>query len=490
MSKPRVQHRCSECAATHVRWSGQCDECGGWNTLREEVVAALSATIAPSRLGVGFATPIAITSVDPSNSQPNATRVAEFDRVLGGGLVRGSVTLLGGEPGIGKSTLLLQLCAGATAAGQRVLYLTGEESAQQVQARATRLDAMSDRLLIGCDTRLPAVLAAIEAIRPDLVFVDSVQTLEDPDVSSAAGSVTQLRRCVHQLVQYAKATDCTMVLVGHVNKDGDLAGPRVLEHLVDTVLSLDGDRHHAVRLLRAVKHRFGPTGELGVFEMLGSGLTAVADPSGLFLADRLVGAPGSAVVPLMEGCRPLLAEVQALVAPTGAPLPRRSAQGLESGRLSMLVAVVEQRAGIRLSGLDLYTSVMGGVRLAEPGGDLSVALAIASAATGLAIPGDLVACAELGLSGELRQVPQLQRRLAEAVRLGFRRAIVPATADVEVSGLVIERCATVAEALQRGLGHPSSDVRYDITNPKSFTRTNVVVSTDTAKSMKKISAPA
>lgn len=485
MSKSRGHHRCHECGAVHLQWAGRCDDCGGWNTLIEVAAEAVAA----AGRAVTFTAPVPITEIDATCARPVPTGISEVDRVLGGGLVGGSVTLLGGEPGIGKSTLLLQLCIGSTAAGRRVLYLTGEESGQQVQARARRLGALSADLLLGCDTRLPAVIAAIQSLRPDLVFVDSVQTLEDPELSSAAGSVTQLRRCVHQLVNYAKANDTTMVLVGHVNKDGDLAGPRVLEHLVDTVLSLEGDRHHGVRMLRAVKHRFGPTGELGVFEMVADGLVEVADPSGLFLADRLVGVPGSAVVPLIEGCRPLLAEVQALVASSGAPLPRRSAQGLDGARLSMLVAVLEQRAGLRLSGLDLYASVMGGVRLADPGGDLSVALAVASALTGTAVPGGLVACAEIGLSGELRQVPHLQRRLAEAARLGFRRAIVPSSVDLDVDGIAIDRCATVAEALNHSLGH--LDVSsYVTTSSNNLTKTNVVVSADAANNRKKISAPA
>jgi DNA repair protein RadA/Sms len=372
--------------------------------------------------------------------------VAELDRVLGGGLVAGSVTLVGGEPGIGKSTLLLEVAGRRARAGDVVLYVSGEESAQQVRGRAGRTGAVHERLLVLAEADLDGVIGAIAACSPSLVVVDSIQSIADHRLPGVPGSVAQVRECTYRLVHEAKARALPVVLVGHVTKDGALAGPRLLEHVVDTVLSFEGDRHHALRLLRAVKHRFGSTSELGVFEMTGGGLRGVADPSSLFLADRCAGVPGSVVGAVLDGYRPLLVEVQALVAHSLLGSPRRQAIGVDAARLSLLLAVLEQRAGITVAGSDVFVSVAGGVRLGEPGADLAVCLAVASAALGRPVVPGLVAAGEVGLSGELRQVAQTPRRLAEAARLAFGVAIVPRSAPA-AEGIDVVRVSTVAEAL-------------------------------------------
>jgi DNA repair protein RadA/Sms len=329
----------------------------------------------------------------------------------------------------------------------RSLYVSAEESAPQVRLRAERLGVVDERVWLVSETSLPHVLSAIDEVQPTLVVIDSVQTIADPDLGSAPGSVVQVRACAHRLVQEAKRRDLSVVLVGHVTKDGGLAGPRVLEHVVDTVLTFDGERHHALRLLRATKHRFGPTNELGLFEMVEAGLQAVPDPSHLFLGDRRTGVPGSAVVPTVEGHRPLLVEVQALTVPVahGAP-PRRSAQGVDAGRLAMLLAVLERRARLSLARSEAYVSVVGGVKLDDPGADLGMCLALASAHNNRPLPPQLVAVGEVGLAGEVRQVAHLERRLHEAARLGYRQALIPASSNVAVGGLHITRVSGLAEA--------------------------------------------
>lgn len=447
MAKQRLVHRCTECGAAHPKWSGRCAACGAWNSLTEEVdepadLASLAAGM--SLVPPGVAVPIG--DVDACQAAPRPSGISELDRVLGGGFVPGSVTLLGGEPGIGKSTLLLQLLAGWTG---RTLYVSAEESAHQVRLRAERLDAVRPELWLLPETSVPNVIAAVDDLRPELVVVDSIQTVADPDLSSAPGSVVQVRGCAYRLVQEAKRRSISMVLVGHVTKDGGLAGPRVLEHVVDTVLSFEGERHHALRLLRATKHRYGPTNELGLFEMADAGLIPVPDPSQLFLADRRTGVPGSAVVPTIEGQRPLLVEVQALTNPvSGGVPPRRSAQGMDPGRLAMLLAVLERRARMPVGDHEVYASVVGGVRLTEPGVDLGLCLAVVSAMLGRPLPADLVVCGEIGLAGELRQVAQTQRRLDEAARLGFAHAIVPASTRASSTGIRISRVTTLPDALR------------------------------------------
>lgn len=449
MARNRTTHRCRECSASSPTWVGRCPSCGAWASLVEEVVDRRT----PRPVGEVRA-PIRLRSVDPADVAPRSSGSAELDRVLGGGLVAGSVTLLGGEPGIGKSTLALQAARRWASEGSPVLYVSGEESAAQVQGRAARLGSVPDGLWILADAARPAIEAAVAEVGPALVVVDSVQTLVDPDLDPVPGSVVQVRAGAQQLVQLAKRSGAVVLLVGHVTKEGSLAGPRALEHVVDTVLSFDGDRHHALRLLRATKHRFGATSEVGLFDMTARGLQALRDPSGVFLADRQVGVAGSVVTATIEGNRPLLVEVQALVTEPRPGETHRSAQGLDRGRLSLLLAVLEQRAGLSLAGRDVFALAVGGVRLAEPGVDLAVALAVASATAGWPVRDDVLACGEIGLGGELRSVPRLAQRLAEAHRLGFRRAVVPATAPDGPDGLDLVRVATLWEAVEVAVGLP------------------------------------
>ena len=443
MARARTVFRCQSCGGTAPKWAGRCPSCGEWNQLVEE------RDVPGPRVDplAGGSPPVAIDEVSLEGWDPAPVGLAELDRVLGGGLVPGSVTLLGGEPGIGKSTLLLQAAAAVAGRGATVLYVTAEESTQQVRLRAERLAALRPRLLVVAEPSVPAVLAHVEATGPDLLVVDSIQTVQDPDLGSAPGSVAQVRESAARLVAAAKERGMATVLVGHVTKDGSLAGPRVLEHLVDTVLSFEGDRHHGLRLLRAVKHRFGPTTELGVLEMAGDGLRPVDDPSGLLLADRREGVPGSVVTATVEGRRPLLVEVQALTSISSSPNPRRSVQGLDTGRAAMVLAVLAERAGVPVGMADVYALAVGGVRVPEPAADLALALAVASAMTDDPLPEDLVAVGELGLGGELRQVAHADQRLREAARLGFRRAVVPFTAPEPPEGIDALRAATLADAL-------------------------------------------
>ncbi len=435
MAKTTTTMRCADCGATVPKWVGRCPGCGAWGSLTETTVGPRGVT-APSPLGAIDVAPVATRS----------TGLAELDRVLGGGLVAGSVTLLGGEPGIGKSTLVLQALAAMAADGASCLLVSAEESAPQVRLRAARLGPLPEEVLVLAETSLPAVVAAIETTRPAVCVVDSIQAVADPSSPSSPGSMAQVRTCAGVLTALAKRLGCAVILVGHVTKDGVLAGPRALEHVVDTVLAFEGDRHHALRLLRALKHRFGATGEVGLFEMGEAGMTAVADPSGLFLGDRRHGVPGSAVVSTVEGRRSLVVEVQALVGRPGRGRGRMSTQGVDGGRVGLLLAVLDRRAGVALGSCDVFVSAVGGVRLTEPAADLGVALALVSAACGRALPADLVAVGEVGLAGELRQVPDLPRRLTEAARLGFRTALVPAAAP-DVDGLIVVRAATLEDAL-------------------------------------------
>jgi len=405
----------------------------------------------PPRAACAIDRPLPIAEVDEEASAARPTGMAELDRVLGGGLVPGSVTLLGGEPGIGKSTLLLQALSSLARGGARCLLVSAEESKEQVRMRARRLGALEPALWLVSETSLPGVVAAIDEVRPDVVAVDSIQTVADPDLGTGPGSVTQVRECAQSLVALAKQGGPAIVLVGHVTKDGALAGPRALEHVVDTVLSFEGERHHALRLLRAVKHRFGATAELGLFEMADDGLRGVPDPSRLFLGDRRTGVPGSVVAPVLEGNRPLLVEVQALVAPSSLAQPRRSAHGIDGGRLALLVAVLHRRCQLPLAGADVYAAAVGGVRVSEPAADLAVALALASAVHGRPVRSDVVACGEVGLAGEVRQVAHTARRLAEAARLGFRRAVVPCSAPA-VEGIELVRVASLLDAVEAELG--------------------------------------
>lgn len=431
---------CGECGATHPKWTGRCSDCSAWNTLAE------ASAERPDRGARRPSGPVRLHEVPVDAGRPMPTGVDELDRVLGGGLVPGSVTLIGGEPGIGKSTLLLQLLGtwhGPT------LYVSAEESGQQVQLRAERLGIDHPDLWILAEVDLPSVLAAVDRTEPGLLVVDSIQTMSDPEVGSASGSVAQVRACTHRLVALAKQRGIPVVIVGHVTKEGGLAGPRVLEHVVDTVLTFEGDRHHALRLLRAVKHRFGPTGELGVFEMTGDGLRGVPDASALFLTDRRTGVAGSAVLATMEGPRPLVVEIQALASPIGPGMSgRRTTQGIDGSRLAMLLAVLDRRVGLPAIAHDVYASTVGGIRLTEPGLDLALCAAVTSTITGRPLPADLAVMGEVGLAGEVRQVSHPSRRLAEIARLGFRRALVPTNTPVDDTfGLQISPATCLTEAL-------------------------------------------
>ncbi|MGB1380412.1 MAG: DNA repair protein RadA [Ilumatobacteraceae bacterium] len=421
MSRPRIAHVCSSCGTHHPKWAGQCTGCGEWNTLVEEVVSTGGEATLVASAPAGR--PVPIAEVDAIAGEPRPTGITEFDRVLSGGLVPGSVTLVGGEPGIGKSTLLLQV---AHSWPGSVLYVCAEESAQQVRHRAERLGSSTDGLWLLPETDLASVVAGIDEVSPSLLVIDSVQTVADPALPSAAGSVAQVRAVTQRLVSEAKRRDLPVVLVGHVTKEGDLAGPRVLEHLVDTVVTFEGDRHHALRLVRAVKHRFGSTNDLSVFEMAGDGLRGVDDPSHLFLADRRPGVPGSVVTPTLEGRRPIVVEIQALTTPAPPGVPaRRTSRGVDPARLALLLAVLTRHAGVRMHEHDVYVSTVGGVRLTEPGVDLSIALAVVSAVVDRPLPPGLAVFGEVGLGGEIRQASHPDRRIAEAERLGCDRILVP-----------------------------------------------------------------
>jgi DNA repair protein RadA/Sms len=424
---------------------GRCPACDAWGTLVEELAAPRVAdAVLPG------SPPVPIGEVATDLAARRSTGVEELDRVLGGGLVSGSVTLLAGEPGMGKSTLLLQSLGAMAAAGRRCLLVTAEESPAQVRLRAERVGALSPELLVAGATDLHHVLAHADAVAPDVLAVDSIQTVVDPNRPGAPGSVTQVRDCAYRLVQLAKERDLATLLVGQVTKEGTVAGPRVLEHVVDTVLSFDGDRGHSLRLLRALKHRFGSTQELGLFDMTGEGLVCVPDASARFLVDRRPGVAGSAVAAVLEGARPVMVEVQALVVDGESPSPRRSGSGVDAQRLSLLLAVLAQRASITMMRADVYASIAGGLRVSEPGLDLALALAAAGAKLGQALPDGLVVVGELGLAGEVRSVPQLERRLAEAARLGFEAALVP-PGTPEQPGIQVLPVRELREAVALGL---------------------------------------
>ena len=397
-------------------------------------------------------TPVPLGSISPDGAVALPTGISELDRVLGGGLVAGSVTVLGGEPGVGKSTLVLQALASLAAQGRTSLLIAAEESGQQVRRRAERLEAAVEGCYLLATTDLDAVISAAAQLEPSVLVVDSIQAVSDPACGSQAGSPSQVRECAARLVHYAKSLGVATLLVGHVTKEGGLAGPRTLEHLVDTVLSFEGDRHQSLRLLSASKHRYGPTGELGLFEMTEAGLSGLVDPSALLLGDRRRGVPGSVAVPVVEGRRPLVVEVQGLVGPTTSAVPRRVAQGVLGGRLALLLAVLERRCHVALATSDVFVSTVGGLRVTEPAADLGIVLALVSAVTGIAIGEDVVACGEVGLAGEVRQVHATERRLAEAARLGFRRAVVPQSAPEGPRELELLRAGTLLEAVRLLLG--------------------------------------
>lgn len=433
MARAKTVYECSTCGDQFPKWVGRCGGCGHWNTLVESVIGgeppgAAAVAAAPSaKHAVNHRPAVPLAELDERACVPLPTGIGEFDRVIGGGLVVGSITLVGGEPGVGKSTLLSQVSASWAERHSAVLSVSAEESPQQVSGRFSRLGLNGDRVHVGGDCNVNGVLADLVALKPGLAIVDSIQTVFDPELSSAPGSVAQVRQCAHRLSLAAREHNCAIVLVGQVTKDGSLAGPRVLEHLVDTVLSFDGERELGLRVMRALKHRFGPTGELGVFEMTGKGLATVDDPSGRMLGDRLTDAAGSAVAVTIEGRRAVVLEVQALLVKTDVPTARRSATGFEQKRMAMLLAVMEKQLPIGdFSKQDAYLSIVGGLRVSEPGADLAVCSAIASSIAEKPLQADMIAIGEVGLAGEVRSVGGIDRRLVEAARLGFNHAIIPA----------------------------------------------------------------
>lgn len=421
MAKAKTIYTCTECGGESLKWQGQCPHCGLWNTLVEGV-----AEKAPARYqGLTEASKVArLTEVSAEEAPRRSTGISELDRVLGGGLVEGAVVLLGGDPGIGKSTLLLQALA-AMAHGAKALYVSGEESAQQVALRTRRLALAAGDLDMLAEIQLERILATLQARKPDVAVIDSIQTVYSEALQSAPGSVAQVRECAAQLTRFAKSSGTALLLVGHVTKEGALAGPRVLEHMVDCVLYFEGDTHSSFRLVRAIKNRFGAVNELGVFAMTDKGLKGVSNPSALFLSQHGGEVPGSCVMVTQEGTRPLLVEVQALVDEAHAPNPRRLSVGLEQNRLAMLLAVLHRHAGIAAFDQDVFVNAVGGVKIDEPAADLPVLLAIVSSLRGKPLPGKLVAFGEIGLAGEVRPVQRGQERLKEAAKLGFTRAIVP-----------------------------------------------------------------
>jgi DNA repair protein RadA/Sms len=442
----RLQYVCSDCGASSPKWQGRCDGCGAWNTLGEGM--ALSGTARRSRSAPRGAVAQPLDRVGDGTGQRTRTGIGELDRVLGGGVVAGSLILLGGDPGIGKSTLALQLAALMGTADRPVLYCAGEESAVQVAMRAERLGCRLPSVAVLAETDLDAVAAAIEVSRPPLAVVDSVQTLNAPEAAGIPGSPAHVREGVARLLTVAKHTGVPIVLVGHVTKEGAIAGPRTLEHMVDVVLYFEGERHGEHRLLRGVKNRFGSTGELGLFTMEGGGLRQVDAPGRAFLDETSLSVPGNVLTVTCEGTRPLVVEIQALVAPTSFGLPRRTSSGFDIGRLHLILAVLERRAAIPLGQSDVFLNVVGGVRLADPAVDLGVALALAGAQRDQVVPRDTVILGEVGLGGEVRRASRLEARLGEAAALGQAAAVVPETARVPAGcGLRLHRVPSVAVAL-------------------------------------------
>lgn len=453
MAKSKTVYFCTECGNETPKWQGRCTACGAWNSLQEHVEK-------PSAVGKARSNPVGLSrkpqrlsEVDSDDEIRFSTGMGELDRVLGGGAVAGSLVLVGGAPGIGKSTLLLQICS-SLCAGRTVLYISGEESERQLKLRAQRLNVTTQSLFILSETRLSDIVEAVEQIKPDILIVDSIQTLYNEENESSPGSVSQVKDCTMSMMHLSKSEGITVFVVGHINKDGAIAGPKVLEHMVDCVLYFEGDPNTSYRLLRAAKNRFGSTNEIGVFDMRDTGLVEVPNPSQMLLAGRPEGAPGTCVACVMEGTRPLLAEVQALVSRTSSNVPRRTADGFDFNRAALLMAVLEKRGGLKLSQFDAYINIIGGLRLDEPAADLSVVLALASSCRDQAIPDDLVAIGEVGLTGEIRSVSHLNQRLGEIARLGFKKCIIPRNCPEKPeipADLTVYRVRNIREAIETAL---------------------------------------
>jgi DNA repair protein RadA/Sms len=439
---------CQSCGSAHPKWSGRCDDCGAWNTLIEEQAAPPAGTSA-RRMGKGRAFALEGLSAIGEEPERRLTRIAEFDRVAGGGLVPGSALLLGGDPGVGKSTLVLQVLAAYAGAKKTAVYISGEEALAQVRLRAARMGLSAAPVQLGAATCVEDILATVATkTPPDILVIDSIQTVWTSALEAAPGTIAQVRTATHDLVRYAKASGVAVILIGHVTKDGQIAGPKAVEHLVDAVLYFEGERGHHFRILRAVKNRFGATDEIGVFEMTGTGLAEVSNPSALFLGDRSGLAPRAAVFAGMEGTRPLLSEIQALTALTGYGTARRAVVGWDTGRLSMILAVLDARAGLGIAGQDVYLNVAGGLKIAEPAADLAAAAALISSFTGRPLPKDCVVFGEIALSGDVRPAAHAEARLKEAAKLGFGRAFVPAGTKAGVAALKLEPVKDVADLVR------------------------------------------
>ncbi|MEK0317564.1 DNA repair protein RadA [Cohnella sp. 56] len=455
MAKLKIKFVCTECGTESPKWMGKCPGCGAWNTMVEEAEPVVKASVGrASELTRTKEKAQSIIHIESGKEPRIPTGNGELNRVLGGGLVPGSLLLVGGDPGIGKSTLLLQTSNTLAAQGLTVLYVSGEESVRQTKLRADRLGALSERLFVLCETNLDLVEQSIEEVKPDFLVIDSIQTVYRPDVPSAPGSVAQVRECTAQFMRIAKINGVATVLVGHVTKEGAIAGPRLLEHMVDCVLYFEGERHHSYRLLRAVKNRFGSTNEIGIFDMSEDGLREVSNPSELFLTERPLGVSGSTVVASMEGTRPVMVELQALVAPTHFPSPRRMSSGLDHHRISLVIAVLEKRMGMFFQNQDAYVNVAGGIRLDEPAADLAAAVSLASSLKDLPTKPDDVVFGEVGLTGEVRAVSRAETRVKEALKLGFKRVILPEASMKgwqPPAGIRLVPVKTVAEALKAAL---------------------------------------
>lgn len=449
MSKAKIKFCCTECGAESLKWLGRCPGCGAWNTMVEEMTAAK----ADNRIRfVQGSKPKPITQVDTTAVGRRITGVCEFDRVLGGGIVPGALMLIGGDPGIGKSTLLLQVAAGVSERYGPVLYVSGEESAVQTRMRAERLGSLSNHLFIMTETNLDEIVVAANAMKPALVIIDSIQTMFNAEIPSAPGSVGQVREATGKLLRFAKETDVPVAIIGHVTKEGNIAGPRLLEHMVDVVLYFEGERNYAFRVLRAMKNRFGSTNDSGIFSMEEDGLKEVVNPSVLLLAERTHDMPGSVVLACLEGVRPLLIELQALVSTTVFGMPRRMAAGFDYNRLILLMAVLEKRVGLSLANQDAYVNAVGGIKIDEPAADLAVALAIASSFRNAAVNSQTVVMGEVGLTGEVRMVSRVDIRISEAATLGFKRFVIPAGnvpgLKTKQQGLEIVGVRDVTEAME------------------------------------------
>ncbi|HLU34758.1 MAG TPA: DNA repair protein RadA [Thermomicrobiales bacterium] len=451
MAKKRTQWVCQQCGTASPAVLGRCPGCGEWNTMVETIEERSSGSSSPRRRAASSAAMKPLGQIKPSGQARLPVGIAEFNRVLGGGLVPGTLVLIGGDPGIGKSTLILQAAGALAEEHAPILYVSAEESPQQIKLRADRLGVETDDILVLAETDLDAILATAEDANPGVLVVDSIQTVMIDEITSAAGSVSQVRECTSRIMQWAKPRNIPVFIVGHVTKEGAIAGPRVLEHMVDAVLYLEGERFHQYRILRAVKNRFGSTDEVGVFQMIGDGLREVRNPSEAFLEERSAMAPGTTVAVTMEGSRPILVEVQALATPSNFSMPRRSANGLDANRLQLLVAVLQKRVGLGLGTQDVYANVVGGMRINEPAADLAIAVAVASSLREKPVDPGTVCIGEIGLAGEIRSVNNLERRIQEASRLGFRRAIVPERSGnipaASSLGLDIVKVSSAAEAI-------------------------------------------